>query len=232
MKLRIIQILCLISLLITGISIQRTYAKYFETVGTTYSTHIKRWAINVNNNYIHENESLNEVMNPVIVANEHMNNNNTLVPGREGYFDFMIDYSSVDLAFQFEFDIEQLNTIPLEDFEVYGYTIIDGANKTTVETTDLTTINPIIDPVANTITLSNAPEGFNPALDTDKKVDVRVLFRWNDFNADTEDEVAAEGMNNIEDTIFVGEANGSDLHKLLKYNVSVTFTQYIAPSGT
>ena len=34
-KLRVLQILCIISILITVFSIQRTYAKYFEKVGTT-----------------------------------------------------------------------------------------------------------------------------------------------------------------------------------------------------
>ena len=47
-KLRVIQILCIVSLLITVFSIQRTYAKYFEKIDTTYATNIKRWVINVN----------------------------------------------------------------------------------------------------------------------------------------------------------------------------------------
>ena len=47
-KLRIIQVMCIISILITIFSIQRTYAKYFEKVDTTYKTQIKRWLINVN----------------------------------------------------------------------------------------------------------------------------------------------------------------------------------------
>ena len=34
-KLRILQILCIISLLITIFSIQRTYARYYEKVDTT-----------------------------------------------------------------------------------------------------------------------------------------------------------------------------------------------------
>ena len=41
-KLRILEILCIISILITVFSIQRTYAKYFEMVGTTYQTNIKK----------------------------------------------------------------------------------------------------------------------------------------------------------------------------------------------
>lgn len=230
-KLRVIQILCIVSLLITAFSVQKTYAKYFEKVNTTYATHIKRWVINVNDINIHRKEQLNQVMMPVLIENEHMNSNNTLVPGREGYFQFVINYASVDLAFQYDFDFEQVNATPLEDFEIYGFQIIDGENTTTIEgITDPSDISAIIDPVANTITLENPPEGFNSNLDTDKDVEIRALFRWNDDNADTTDDESADGMNNYEDTQFTGEANGEDLHKLLKYNVKITFTQYIAPS--
>lgn len=249
-KLRLIQILCIISLLITVFSIQRTYAKYFEKIDTTYATKIKRWIINVNNNNIHENETLSEVMEPELVENTHMNNNDTLVPGREAYFPFLIDYSSVDLAFQFEFDFEQINETPLEDFEIYGFQILDGENKNTIEILDwpeldsevdpLTKINPIIDPVAGSITYEKITTKEDETLeatevvqelDSDKKVEIRVLFRWNDANADTEDTTDAEGMNNLEDTQFAGEANGENIHKLLNYNVKVTFTQYIEISG-
>ena len=137
-KLRIVQILCVVSLLITVFSIQRTYAKYYEQIGTTYSTNIKRWVINVNNSNIHQGVELSEIMTPVFIANEHMNSNDTLVPGRQGYFEFLIDYTKVDVAFRFQFDIKQLNQLTivdpdtgdttvednhLEDFEIYGYSI-------------------------------------------------------------------------------------------------------------
>ena len=118
-KLRILQILCIISLLITFVSIQRTYARYFEKVDTTYDTHIQRWLVKVNDHVIHEESSLSKVMQPIFVENENMNNNNTLVPGRTGYFEMLIDYSSVDLAFEYDFSIEQLNTNKLNDFEIY-----------------------------------------------------------------------------------------------------------------
>ena len=75
----IIEILLLLAILVTVFSIQRTYAKYFEKVGTTYNTNIKKWVINVNNNNIHESKSLNEIVEPVLVENENMNNNDTLI---------------------------------------------------------------------------------------------------------------------------------------------------------
>lgn len=217
-KLRIIQIMCIISILITIFSIQRTYAKYFEKVDTRYQTNIKRWLINVNTYNIHEMSELNQVMQPVIVDDENMNNNNTLVPGRKGYFEMLIDYSAVDLAFEYEFYIEQLNKKQLEDFEIYGYEVIDADGTSTV--TETKEIKGVIDPTTEVD--SNG----------DKKREIRVLFRWNDENADTADSASAAGMNNLEDTQFRGEtdtsADADGLHTVLNYKATMKFSQYIA----
>ena len=82
-KLRILQILCIISLLITIFSIQRTYARYYEKVDTTYQTHIKRWLMKVNNHIIQEESTLSEVMQPILIKDENMNDD-VLIPGRTG----------------------------------------------------------------------------------------------------------------------------------------------------
>ena len=252
-KLRIIQVLCIISILMTFFSIQKTYAKYYEKVDTTYMTTLKRWVINVNNYDIHGLSDLNDkpnsrvVMTPVFVHNDHMNDNNTLVPGREGYFPFVIDYTKVDLIFRYEFDITQLNiktevnditgeTITtdehLDDFEVYGFQLIDGAFTDTIEVENLEEINPVIDPVESaspvkkaTIKYKKNGTDVTKELDADKKVEIRVLFRWNDENADT-----TTSMTNAEDTAFKGEINTDeertdDLHQILKYNVEIKFIQ-------
>lgn len=216
-KLRIIQILCIISILITIFSIQRTYAKYYERVNTTYQTNIKRWLINVNTYNIHEMNELDKIMQPILVDDENMNTNDTLVPGRRGYFEMLIDYSAVDLAFEYEFFIEQLNNKPLEDFEIYGYEVIDADGTSTV--TETKEIKGVIDPTTEVD--SNG----------DKKREIRVLFRWNDENADTTDSASAAGFNNREDTQFRGETDTSEnadgLHTVLNYKATMKFTQYI-----
>ena len=198
--------MCLISLLITFVSIQRTYARYFEKVDTTYDTHIKRWLIRINEHNIHEETSLEKIVQPVIVDAENMNNNNTLVPGRTGYFDIVIDYAFVDLAFEYDFSIEQLNTKKLDDFEIYGYEIVDGDKSTITETKE---IKGIIDPTTE-VNSNN-----------EKKREIKVLFRWNDGTGST--------MNNKADTQFKGEANtnAQDLHTTLNYRATMNFKQYI-----
>lgn len=205
-KLRIIQILCIISLIITIVSIQKTYARYFEKIDTTYDSHIKRWLIKVNDNIIHDATSLSEVIQPVIIENDNMNNNNTLVPGRIGYFDIVIDYTYVDLVFSYEFSIEQLNNNKLADFEIYGYQIMDEEDVKIIESKE---IKGVIDP---TTKVNNANE---------KKCAIRVWFRWNDGDDNI--------MNNKADTQFKGEdnTNEQDLHKQLKYKANLKFVQYI-----
>lgn len=200
-----LEILCIISLLITMLSIQRTYARYFEMVDTTYDTHIKRWLIKVNSHNIHEEQTLTEVMQPVLVEEENRNNN-VLVPGGTGYFDMVLDYNYVDVAFQYEFSIEQLNTNQLADFELYGYEIIDGDTSTVTETNEL---KGVIDPETD---VNSAGE---------KIREVRFLFRWNDGDGST--------MNNQADTQFRGEANTNqqDLHTTLNYRATLKFSQYI-----
>lgn len=165
--------------------------------------------ININNNNIHDMDSLSKIMQPVLVENENMNSNETLIPGREGYFDMVLDYNYVDLAFEYTFSIEQLNNTKLADFEIYGYSVIDGENPEVVETKE---IKGVIDP---TTELDSNGE---------KKKDIRILFRWNDGEGST--------MNNASDTQFRGEKNtASDadkVHTILKYKAIVTFSQYIA----
>lgn len=231
-KVRIIEILCVISLIITIFSIQRTYARYFEQVDTTYNTNIKRWLVKVNDKIVHEAETLNEVMEPIIVENENVNPD-ILVPGQTGYFEMLIDYTEVDVVFEYEFSIEQLNETPLEDFEIYGYEVIDEDDHTITETSE---IKGIIDP---TTEVNSAGE---------KKREIRVLFRWNDGEGSTMDNRAdtqfrGEEQNTTnddnttndnttnEDTTNQVENNTSqnDLRTTLKYRATMIFTQYIPP---
>lgn len=226
-KIRIIEILCVISLIITIFSIQRTYARYFEQVDTTYNTNIKRWLVKVNDKIVHEAETLNEIMEPIIVENENVNPD-ILVPGQTGYFEMLIDYTEVDVAFEYEFSMEQLNETPLEDFEIYGYEVIDGEDHTITETSE---IKGIIDP---TTEVNSAGE---------KKREIRVLFRWNDGEgsvmdnrADTQFRGEEQNTTNADNTTNDDTTNQvenniaqNELRTTLKYRATMTFTQYIPP---
>ena len=240
-KLRVIQILCIVSLLVTVFSIQKTYAKYFEKVDTTYATNIKKWAIEVNDKYIHEETTLSNVMNPIFFYNENMDNNggsnNILVPGREGCFDFLIDYSNVDVGFKFAFDIEQLNKKTvidettgnetevdshLEDLEVYGYIIVDSDFEITSTTkiTDIGEITTLEKDAEGKYLLSGITQEIDITTESSKQKRILVLFRW----YDGEDNI----MDNKLDTEYTGNViEGDSLHTNLNYKVKITFTQTV-----
>lgn len=173
-KITIIEILCLISLIITTLSIRSTYAKYYEKMNTTYATTIKKWMIQVNENDILEKE-LTAIMEPTFINDENITDN-VLVPGRIGYFDLSIDYTYVDVSFTINFEIEQLNETKLPDFEVYGYSEDEG--ESIVQTTDF----------SQNIDVTNET----------KEKPMRIYFRWNDDegnNMDDEADTKFKGTN-------------------------------------
>lgn len=165
-KIAIIKVLCLISLLITTLSIRSTYAKYYEKMNTTYATTMKKWMIQVNEKDILE-EELTAIMEPTFESDENITDN-VLVPGRIGYFDLNIDYTYVDVSFTMDVKIEQPNATKLTDFELYGYSEDEGT--TIVETTDF---SQSIDVTAET-----------------KEKPMRIYFRWNDNEGNNMDDEA------------------------------------------
>lgn len=111
------RILLALSFIISFLCIAKTYAKYQEDIGTNYEIGIKRWMIKVNEYYINNRETITEVMSPTFVANEYIKDG-VIVPGSEGYFDINMDFSEVDVKFNFELDIGQADML---DFKIYGY---------------------------------------------------------------------------------------------------------------
>jgi len=116
-RLNFFRILLTLSFIISFLCIATTYAKYQEDIGTNYEIGIKRWMIKVNEYYINNRETITEVMSPTFVANEYIKDG-VIVPGSEGYFDINMDFSEVDVKFNFELDIGQADML---DFKIYGY---------------------------------------------------------------------------------------------------------------
>ncbi len=123
-KLIVLRILFIISLIISLLLINGTYAKYQEQMDTSYKSMIKRWKIIVNDKVVREHLTLNEIVTPILVDNEYVSDD-VIVPGREGYFDMEIDFSKVDVPFTVDFTLEQNATSDtynnLPDFKFFGY---------------------------------------------------------------------------------------------------------------
>lgn len=123
-KLNVLRILFFISLIISLLLISNTYAKYQEQMDTSYNSTIRRWKMVVNDKIIREQESLTEVVQPILVDNEYVKEG-VIVPGSESYFNMDINFAEVDVPFTVEFTLEQDETSDtyneLPDFKFYGY---------------------------------------------------------------------------------------------------------------
>ena len=132
-KIIILRILFIISLIISLLLINNTFAKYQESISTDYKSNIKRWKLIINDHVLRNGESLinlNEAgIEPIFKNNEYMADD-IIVPGREGYFEIPINFEKVDVPFSFNLNIEQYETSStynnLPDFQFYGYCIGGG----------------------------------------------------------------------------------------------------------
>ena len=197
-----LKILLIISVILTIFLIYSTYARYFEELNTNYDINIKKWNLKINNIEIQTNKELTQLLQPNFIHNENMSDG-IIVPGREGYFQVDLDYSQVDLPFDFKFEYKQNGINNLIDLEIFKYTIENSIEKEKEELTKEVIIP--IDP--------------NNKNDFEKKKIIKVYFRWNDNNLNK--------MDNYQDTIFEGEndENGGK-NKMLKYMVALSFEQH------
>ena len=131
-KLNIIRLLCIISLLISILSVRNTFAKYYERVNTNYEINIKRWMIKVNNSDIIEENDFSEIITPTYVANQHASQN-VLVPTGQGFFEIEIDYTNVDVSFIVDFTIEPIGAVAdqLKDLQFSKVVVVDASNNET-----------------------------------------------------------------------------------------------------
>ena len=128
-RINVLRILFIISLIISLLLISDTYAKYQEQVNASYRSNIKRWKLIVNEKIVRQQDSLTQVVEPILKDNPYVADD-VIVPGREGYFDMDIDFSKVDVPFSVEFFLEQYEQSSsynnLADFQFYGYYVEDN----------------------------------------------------------------------------------------------------------
>ena len=177
-KLNIIRLLCIISLLISFLSIKNTFAKYYERVNTNYGINIKRWMIEVNDADIIEENDFSDIIKPVYVTNAHANQD-VIVPAGQIYFDIEIDYTNVDVSFLVDFQIEPIGAVAdqLSDLQFLKVVTVD---ENDVETEDA---------LPYSIEVTGNEE--------EKVVNLRIYFEWYDGQD--------ENMNDEEDTEYADD---------------------------
>lgn len=182
---KILLLFACLSLLLFITSTVYTYAKYYSQTNRDIGTNIKKWKIKVNNNDIKNGETLGEEISATFEGSEHIAEN-TMAPGSIGSFEIELDYSNVEVSFEYEIGIEKTE---IEDIEIY---------KLEVDGTEIT---------GNGLTITNQIDIKNDT-DTDKIKKIKVSLIWND------DENAS--LNNSEDTQIAINNNTIDFNISLK----------------
>lgn len=169
-KWHLILAICALILCIT--QIQQTYAKYLDTKEGDTDFTIAKWKILVNQQDITEASTMSSLITPVYIENEHIKEG-VIAPGREGYFDLVIDSSNTEVSFRYDISVTSSENSSVNDLIITGYSLNDSE------------IIPVSDQLNN---LSNVIY----YTDTNKENKIRIYFQWRDGTG--------ENMNNEADT--------------------------------
>jgi len=164
-------LLALVSLFIFLTLIQDSYAKYVSNADASTNLTIARWNIKINNQDIVNNNNFSDNIVPVFPGNDYIAQD-IIAPTSEGYFDLIIDYSNVDVAFNKTISINPGQDNTIEDLKITGYSV-DGEEL--IHFTDTTIIT-------NSVELNQ----------TNKTQTYRIYIKW----IDDENEI----MTNEDDT--------------------------------
>ena len=154
--------LTLISIFTTLCMVNETYAKYVTSASVTSSTSIARWKVLVNNEDITLGSTSTNLITPEFPGSTDIAPN-VLAPNTEGYFDIVLDGSSVDVSFRYTITVGNNPNSPVTELIATKY-IDEDDEETEIEFT--TTPRQI----TGEILLS----------DTNKVKSFRVYVKWDD----------------------------------------------------
>lgn len=177
-KIFLLIVLILICLLIY--SIIQIYARYLSTANSSSSFTVANWNILVNNTSIKNNTDISNVITPIFTGNENIANG-IIAPTAEGYFDLNLDFSEVDVSFEYNINTSANSNSSVQDLVATGYSIDDG-EKITFETFN--------ESISDTILLK----------DDIKSRKIRIYILWND-------DESTQTMDNSADTLSTSSEN-------------------------
>ena len=149
---------------------QTSVAKYRKRVTIENDLQIAKWNIILNEEDIHNQETLTETIEPKFVDDPHIKNG-VIAPSSVGYVDLVIDATNVDVDFSYIINAELGEGNSITDLKVTKYIINPAENN------EATNVTP---PIVGNI-LKNTPN-----------TTVRVFFTWDDGENNL--------MDNAEDT--------------------------------
>ncbi len=166
-------IVAFISLFILISFVQETYAKYNTDASGEANVNIARWQISINNQDIITDSYITNVITPTLINNPNVKNG-VIAPLSVGYFDLILNYTNVDVSFDYTINTSIDSNSDVTDFKVTGYSENGG------------TVVPIS---GNLVDLGDTVLLTNPV----RTKTIRVYITWDDS--------VNENMNNSSDTM-------------------------------
>lgn len=158
-----------------------TYAKYRSSIQQTSDIAIARWDIKVNNVSVQNAQSSSFTIQPVFPGTTHIASG-IIAPTAEGYFDLTIDYTNVDVSFEYSLTVEPNQNSSVTDLVVTGYSIDNGQTVT---------FDPAVG-IGNTVLRNSGTTSQS----------IRVYIKWDDVNG---------SMNNQADTAATSSSSNGAL---------------------
>ena len=150
--------------------IQESYAKYLTNVDANTNITIARWSILINNHNVMNDSNFTNAIQPIFPGNNYIAEN-IIAPTAEGYFDLVIDFSRVDVAFNKTISIAHAPDNTISDMIITGYSL-NGETIIPVNSSNLQFTNNI---------LLNTPLRVNS---------YRIFVKWLDGPGETMDNEA------------------------------------------
>ena len=184
-------LLMLVSISLTLGLMSNTYSRYIVDTSGDVEVMFTKWQILVNNNDITNNNSSSITLEPVMEANENIQEN-TIAPSSKGYFDIEVDPSNTELSFDYSIGLEILNE-DIPDLMITKYALL---NDTYQEGDELETKVPTDNVIKGSYNLGDNPNGFKPFT-------VRIFFEWIEGEGESMDDITDSNIGNkaaLEDT--------------------------------
>ena len=184
-------LLMLVSISLTLGLMSNTYSRYIVDTSGDVEVMFTKWQILVNNNDITNGNSSSITLEPVMEANENIQEN-TIAPSSKGYFDIEVDPSNTELSFDYSIGLEILNE-DIPDLMITKYALL---NDTYQEGDELETKVPTDNVIKGSYNLGDNPNGFKPFT-------VRIFFEWIDGEGESMDDSTDSNIGNkaaLEDT--------------------------------
>lgn len=115
---------CVILTITLIISIQ-TYAKYLTAASGDGNVSIAKWNISVNDLSIKNSSDISSTIQPYFPGNDNIAQG-IVAPNAEGYFDLNLNFTNVDVSFEYNISVIPSELSIVKDLVATGYSIDDG----------------------------------------------------------------------------------------------------------